>query len=300
MDEADIFRCSLAWAKHQTGVTKPTAAWSEDERARIAAQLTGVINHIRILQIDSQVFAEEMEPTGVIPIELSLASYRFAALSSKQQSALVMATTATATDGATLLKPRRRAHSRRLFGRSRLLESKPEFEELLNAWYGSSDQRWRLLFRASEHSFSAAAFHAHCDGIGPTYVIVAGTRGHLAGGFCDIPWSSGSTKGIGKYVVSDKCFLFALQSPEGQQQQQQNSLPARFNVRKPTFAVVHHANYGPMFGAGADMSLSDGCHANEDSYSNMPHSYDGPGASSNILFGDYNFTVLEYEVFTPK
>ena len=33
-----------------------------------------------------------------------------------------------------------------------------------------------------------------------------------------------------------------------------------------------------------------------DSYSNLPHSYDG--ASNVTLFGDYNFTICDYEVYT--
>lgn len=36
-----------------------------------------------------------------------------------------------------------------------------------------------------------------------------------------------------------------------------------------------------------------------DSYSNLPHSYDGENASSTVLMGDYHFTVVDYEVFTP-
>lgn len=36
-----------------------------------------------------------------------------------------------------------------------------------------------------------------------------------------------------------------------------------------------------------------------DSYSNLPHTYDGDGASPSALMGDYNFTVIDYEVFTP-
>lgn len=36
-----------------------------------------------------------------------------------------------------------------------------------------------------------------------------------------------------------------------------------------------------------------------DSYSNLPHTYDGDGASPAALMGDYNFTVTDYEVFTP-
>lgn len=56
--------------------------------------------------------------------------------------------------------------------------------------------------------------------------------------------------------------------------------------------------YGPIFGAGADLSIANHCNANMESYSNLPHSYDGEGASCTLLMGDYNFSVLDYEVFT--
>lgn len=35
-----------------------------------------------------------------------------------------------------------------------------------------------------------------------------------------------------------------------------------------------------------------------DSYSNLPHSYDGANAAHLTLFGDYNFTISDYEVYT--
>ena len=35
-----------------------------------------------------------------------------------------------------------------------------------------------------------------------------------------------------------------------------------------------------------------------DSYSNLPHSYDGENASNSTLMGDYYFSVVDYEVFT--
>lgn len=35
-------------------------------------ELTGVIDYVKLLLIDSTVFAEEVEPTGVVPMELSL------------------------------------------------------------------------------------------------------------------------------------------------------------------------------------------------------------------------------------
>lgn len=62
---------------------------------------------------------------------------------------------------------------------------------------------------------------------------------------------------------------------------------------------INNYSSGPIFGAGADLLISSNCNANMDSYSNMPHTYDGDMASPSILMGDYNFTVADYEVFTP-
>lgn len=58
-------------------MTQPTQHWTEEERVRVCQHLSGVINHVRLLLIDSQVFAEEVEPTGAVPIELSLERYEF-------------------------------------------------------------------------------------------------------------------------------------------------------------------------------------------------------------------------------
>lgn len=65
---------------------------------------------------------------------------------------------------------------------------------------------------------------------------------------------------------------------------------------KLTFAFY---SCGPIFGAGADLLISNGCNANTDSYSNLPHSYDGQNAGYTSLFGDYNFSITDYEVYTP-
>lgn len=79
------------------------------------------------------------------------------------------------------------------------------------------------------------------------------------------------------------------------------------NTRRRGFLMYHVINSdlfflcscGPIFGAGADLLISNDCNTNADSYSNLPHSYDGDNASNTILMGVYNFTVLDYEVFTP-
>lgn len=51
MEEEDVWRCTLVWAKHQAGVTQPTGHWTAEERARVCQHLSGVIRHVRILLI---------------------------------------------------------------------------------------------------------------------------------------------------------------------------------------------------------------------------------------------------------
>lgn len=65
LDEADVFRSALSWAKHHAGVTQPVAHWTEEEKQRVCTQLTPIMSYLRLLLIDSKVFAEEVEPTGI-------------------------------------------------------------------------------------------------------------------------------------------------------------------------------------------------------------------------------------------
>lgn len=105
-------------------------------------------------------FAEEVEPTGAVPMELSLERYRHAALPSKYPEG----------SEDSRLRPRLSPH---LFPGSIILgQEKSHFQRILNAWFGHTKQSWRLVYRASSHGYSASAFHRHCDGVSPTYVVV--------------------------------------------------------------------------------------------------------------------------------
>uniref|UniRef100_A0A0P4WD62 TLDc domain-containing protein n=2 Tax=Scylla olivacea TaxID=85551 RepID=A0A0P4WD62_SCYOL len=280
LEEEDVWRGVLNWAKYGAGVAQPTAHWTEEERLRVCQQLQGVINHVRLLLIDSQVFAEEVEPTGAVPMELSLERYRYAALPNKFKD--------NSTNEDKRLQPR---VSLKLFAGSQILiNEKMSLQRILNNWYGVNKQMWRLVYRASTHGYSADAFHRHCDGVAPTYTIVMGQHGEICGGFSDVPW--GKTTMKGRYVASDKAFLFTLVN-------NQDIPPTKFPVIKKMFAICYHPDCGPIFGAGADLFIAGNCNQNLESYSNLPHSYDGENASCNTLMSDYNFTVLDYEVFSP-
>ncbi|XP_034937407.1 uncharacterized protein [Chelonus insularis] len=277
LEEEDVWRAVLNWAKYQAGVTQPTQHWTEEERVRVCQHLAGVINHVRLLLIDSHVFAEEVEPTGAVPIELSLERYRYAAVPNKYSE--ICADKRLQPRIGPLLFP----------GSQILSRDKMGYQRLLNQWYGCPKQNWRLIYRASSNGYSAAAFHRHCDGIAPTYTIALGTRGEICGGFSDVAWDKTSAKGL--YISSEKAFLFTLTN-------NQDVPPTKYDLIKKPFAICYHPDIGPIFGAGADLFISNNCNVNMDSYSNLPHSYDGENASCTILMGDYHFTVLDYEVFT--
>jgi len=330
LNSNDVWRFCLNWAKVQAGMdtSKAPQVWSEEERSFIRRSLDGIVEHIRILQIDSTVFAEEVEPTGAIPMELTLERYRQAAFADKstrdqrqrQEDRMGQGDDQSRSGrghrrddqsgGRALSRPRDEANLNRLnpraemgnnmrdgsnqFHGSSILSSiqNPtlDYSNILNCWYGNPHQAWTVIFRASEHNFQAAAFHDQCSGAAPSYILVKSDTGYVSGGFTDIPWSRPTGKG--RYVASENSFLFSLSSPTRRQ-------PRKFNIKKKLFGVSHHPDCGPVFGAGADLFICDECDKVGDSYSNLPHSYDGDQASSTCLMGEYSFLVEEYEVLVP-
>ncbi|KPM05892.1 hypothetical protein QR98_0043640 [Sarcoptes scabiei] len=292
LDEADVFRSSLEWAKYHTGIFKNTNEWTEQDRKRIQEQLVGVIDKIRTLLIDSKIYAEEVEPTGLIPIELSLERYRFEALTIKLNRTNESDARIQQQNLKTSENDFDDARSGKYFSNSKLLfrMTSIDYEKILNNWYGFDQAFWKLQFRASDHQFSAKSFHQHCDGYGPTIVLILSTKGYLSGGFSDAKWSSGNN-GRGRYAASDRSFLFRLHCSG------QRFSPKKFPIKKKNFALGHSPNAGPVFGGGADLYLADQCNLNEESYSNLPHSYDGLDADNQSLFGSSEFKVIDYEVF---
>lgn len=307
LEEVEIWRAVLNWARHQANVSQSnTQLWNEDERQRVCQSLGGVINHVRLLLIDSQVFAEEVEPTGAVPMEVSLERYRLAALPAKfreqQQQQQQQLPQQPVNHEDKRLQPR---VPTKAFANSQILNrDRLPLQNVLNQWYSNmvsttlSSITWKLVFRASQYDFSASEFHRICDGLAPLYIVILGPKGEVCGGFTDVPWtlppaSQPVVSNKGRYIASDRAFLFTLVDGHG------HVSPQRFDITKKTFGICYHLECGPIFGAGADLYVSDQCHVNMDSYSNLPHSYDGEDASPDSLMGDYNFSVLEYEVYTP-
>ena len=73
-----------------------------------------------------------------------------------------------------------------MFG-SFLLENS-DYDDILREWIG--DYNWKLIYRASEHGYTARSFHKYCDDVkGPTLIVIKSSEGWIFGGYTTQSWS---------------------------------------------------------------------------------------------------------------
>ena len=65
-----------------------------------------------------------------------------------------------------------------------------QYDSYLREWIGDYDMK--LLYRASEHGYTARSFHDYCDDKGPTLVIIKSSGGWIFGGYTTQSWSGNS------------------------------------------------------------------------------------------------------------
>ncbi|XP_078075573.1 interferon-induced protein 44-like [Mustelus asterias] len=132
-----------------------------------------------------------------------------------------------------------------------------------------------LLYKASVHGFSANAFHAKCDGQGPT-LTVGYNNGYTFGGYTSEDFVTNGNK------YDNDAFLFRLTSSE------LGERPLKFAVKAGTLAICNSLEHGPNFGNSL-VFLAGGktikCKSSP-SYS----------FNKNDLFGD-DVDLLECEVY---
>ena len=103
-----------------------------------------------------------------------------------------------------------------------------------------------------------------------------------------------SSLGSPGYKSAPGSFLFSLVNPSG-------LLPTKMPLiaGKEGHAIVYDRNYGPVFGGGNDICISNAPNSNNNSYVNLNNTYQCPaGQNTNtFLTGNKNFSVSEMEVF---
>ncbi|XP_041862693.1 interferon-induced protein 44-like isoform X4 [Melanotaenia boesemani] len=119
--------------------------------------------------------------------------------------------------------------------------------------------RMKLLYKASIHGFTGAAFHQQCDNRYPTVSVGYNSSGYVFGGYTRQAFNQS-----GQYVNDDQAFLFSLSGENIH----------KYPVTSAPYAVKMISNTGPYFGEA--LVLVNGSKV----------VYSNPG-------GYYNFTAAE-------
>ena len=138
-----------------------------------------------------------------------------------------------------------------------------------------------VLMRVIVDGDSASTFHSKCDYKGPTLTLVITDKNRKFGGFTSVGWDQSSS-----YKIDTKAFIFSFDNSE-------IYFPKNVNSQS---AIYCHSSYGPTFGNGHDFYISNQCKSNTSSYDNTPYHYNTQG-KKNVLSIEYNFKVLDYEVY---
>jgi hypothetical protein len=148
-----------------------------------------------------------------------------------------------------------------------------------------SPRVWVLLYRGTRDGFSASTFHRRCNGSGPTISVIKSSSGYIFGGYNPNSWTSS-----GNYQKASGSFLFSLTNAW-------STSPTKFSWNRD-HGPCDRPRYGPTFGDGHDLHISDACNTNQCSYSHFPYSYqDTMGKGNNTFAGSKYFSVSEIEVF---
>lgn len=165
--------------------------------------------------------------------------------------------------------------------------------DLLKLCGFADDFKWNLVYRATEHGFSSAAFHSLCDDKRFSLTIIKSTNGNVFGGYTEQEWSG---NGVNKY---DPCaFLFSFINKE--------NTPIKIRCFRPNYAIYCKNDYGPTFGAGHDLNIRCNSNINTHSYSNLGFNYAHPqfnfgsNEAKAFLAGSYYFKTCEIEVYARE
>ena len=63
-----------------------------------------------------------------------------------------------------------------------------QYDAKLQEWLGNNC-KWKLIYRSSEHDYTARSFHEYCDNKRPTLIIIKSSEGWIFGGYTTQSWT---------------------------------------------------------------------------------------------------------------
>jgi len=155
------------------------------------------------------------------------------------------------------------------------------------------DQKWALIYRATQDGFEASQFHSKCDDKPNTLIIIKSTNDNIFGGYTEHSWS-----GLG-FKVDPNAFIFSLINEDSE------PLKIKWSKNK---SITCNNECGPIFGGSGifDLIIQDKSNLYSLNSSDLGQSYTHPDYSyrsneaRSFLAGSYQFQVSEIEVFTKQ
>ena len=135
----------------------------------------------------------------------------------------------------------------------------------------------KLLYRASRDG-DGNQFHSKCDGKPNTVTFVKAKNGRKFGGFAEKEWNSKNN-----WINDPNAIVFSLDNNEC------------YYYNNNGYMIYGSSSYGPSWGGGYDLYLSNGCLSNNESGTTQS-SFDYKG-KKNALSGSNNFQVEDYETY---
>ena len=176
---------------------------------------------------------------------------------------------------------------------SLIISNHSEQKQLLSLCEFSSNQKWNLIYRASQDGFEAFSFHTKCDNKLNTLIIIKSTNGNVFGGYTEQTWNQ-SWSGNVTFKADPNSFIFSLINKKNK------PIKMKWSKNNGIFCSI---SYGPTFG-GYDIIIADKSNINTKSHSNLGHSYIHPdyrfetNEAKSFLAGSHTFQVSEMEVYT--
>ncbi|XP_044166803.1 myosin light chain kinase, smooth muscle-like [Acropora millepora] len=160
----------------------------------------------------------------------------------------------------------------------------------------SSRSRFVRFWRAKTDGWAASTFHSNCDGKGPTVTIIQ-VGSYIFGGYTDLSWSSRYSCA---WASSSKSFIYSLYNING-------FSPVKLQIKSGSqrYAIHKCSRYGPTFGGGHDIRVSNNAARYQtsrtfcgDTY-HLPPGYSSSGYSCRFYAGGGSmyFTPTDVEVF---
>eukprot|EP00347_Sterkiella_histriomuscorum_P006977 403350719 len=173
-----------------------------------------------------------------------------------------------------------------------LVDAELQESFLLHTAFGNQfDIEYNLLYKATEDGFSDLIYKKKCYCKDNLLIFVLSEFGQVFGGFLSEIFSQKN-----EYIPDKGAFLFQLTKRQ-----------LMFQYQNFQSAYYDKNGKGATFGGGHDLYLSSNCNQNSSSYSDLGHTYKPPeginqGAdqAKTYLAGQYNFKVIEIEVYQAK